>query len=386
MAAEPELRVGIVADAPNLTLGGDGELILTDDATGQLVGSVPAGTRWAVVPDGDRLRLVRPDGSITDPHSGVFAVNVTEGRFAMAEGRTYRGRLDVVRTPGGALLVNRVPLESYVASVVAAEMGPRKLNERAAILAQAIVSRTRALASRGRWEAQGVDAFADTRDQVYTGVTGETPQALEAVRATAGEVLLYQGQPIDAYFHSTCGYRTADVDEAFKTAVPRPYLRSVSDASGDGGYYNDISPRFRWREEWDATALRSILSRTLTPLMNVGGDGLPRITNIEVTRTTHSGRVAELRIVFERGEVRVPGPDVRSVLRPEPDRVLGSLAFQLDVTREGGQVTHVVATGVGWGHGVGFCQWGAVGRARAGQDVTTILAAYYPGTKVERIY
>lgn len=386
MTAEPEVRVAVAADRPSVMLGGDGELILTDDATGQIVGSVPAGTRWTIVPDGDRLRLVRPDGSTTDPHPGVFAVNVSEGRFVAAEGQTYRGRLDVVRTPSGVLLVNRVPLESYVASVVATEMGARKLNERAAVLAQAIVSRTRALASRGRWESQGVDAFADTRDQVYTGVAGETPQAWEATRATAGEVVLYQGAPIDAYFHSTCGYRTAEVEEAFKTAVARPYLRSVSDANDLGGYYSGISPRFTWREEWDGARLRSILSRTLAPLMNIGGDGLPRITNIEVTRTTHSGRVGELRIAFERGEVRVSGPDVRSVLRPEPDRILGSLSFQLEVTREGGQVTHLVATGVGWGHGVGFCQWGAVGRARAGQDAPTILGAYYPGTKVERIY
>jgi stage II sporulation protein D len=217
-------------------------------------------------------------------------------------------------------------------------------------------------------------------------VASETSQGWEATRATGGEVVVYQGQPIDAYFHSTCGYRTAEVAEAFKTAVPRPYLRSVSDVNHDGGYFSEASPRFHWREEWDGATLRSILSRTLAPLMNVGGDGLPRITNVEVTRTTPSGRVGELRIVFERGEIRVGGPDVRNVLRPEPERILGSLAFQLDVTKEGGEVTHLVATGVGWGHGVGFCQWGAVGRARAGQDAPTILGAYYPGTKVERIY
>ena len=388
IGTEPELRVGLAAGRPSITLGGDGggELILTDDATGQLIGSIPAGARWTAVPDPAGVRLLRADGSTSEPHAGIFAVNVTEGRFAMAEGRGYRGRLDVVRDAAGVLLINRVPVESYVASVIAVEMGPRRPDELVALDAQAIVSRTFALKNRGRWEAQGVDAFADVRDQVYPGAASETPQAWDAVRATAGTVLRYRGELIDAYFHSTCGYSTAGVEEAFKTAASRPYLRSVSDKSGGGRYYCDISPRFRWREEWDASKLRTILSRTLPAVMNVGGDGLQRITDIEVSRTTPSGRVGELRIVFPRGDVRVPGPDVRNVLRPEPDRPLGSQAFQLYVTREGGQVSRVVAAGAGWGHGVGFCQWGAVGRARAGQSYKAILAAYFPGTSVERLY
>jgi len=388
IGAEPELRIGLAAARPSVILGGSegGELILTDDATGQLIGSIPAGVSWTVVPDPAGVRLLRPDGTTSEPHPGIFAVNVTEGRFAMADGRRYRGRLDLVRNTAGILLVNRVPVESYVASVIAAELGPRRPDELAALLAQAIVSRTFALRNRGRWEAEGLDAYADIRDQVYNGVASETPQAWDAVHATAGQVILYRGELIDAYFHSTCGYRTAGVEEAFKSAAARPYLRPVSDESGGGRYYCDLSPRFRWREEWDGPKLRAILSRTLPAVMNVGGDGLQPIADIEVSRTTPSGRVGELRIVFPRGDVRVPGPDVRNVLRPEADRALGSQTFQLHVTREGGRVTRVVAAGEGWGHGVGFCQWGAVGRARAGQDYRRIITAYFPGTTVERLY
>ena len=121
-------------------------------------------------------------------------------------------------------------------------------------------------------------------------------------------------------------------------------------------------------------------------MMNAGGGGLQRITDVAVTRTTPSGRVGELRITFEHGEVRVPGPDVRAVLRPQPDQLLGSTAFQVAVTKEAGEVSRLVASGVGWGHGVGFCQWGAVGRARAGQDYRKIVTTYFPGTNVERLY
>ncbi len=332
------------------------------------------------------LRLVRPGRSRTERHTGVSAVNVTENRFAVANGRRYRGRVTVVRDPSGLTLMNRVPLESYLGGVIGGEMGTRRAEETQALLAQAVVSRSFALKNRGRWGAQGFDAFPDVRDQVYNGVAGEGPEVWDAVRRTAGEVLRYHGEIIDAYFHSTCGFNTAGVEEAFKTAQTRPYLRPVSDASGSGHYYGDISPRFRWREEWDGPKLRAILSRTLPTVMNVGGDGLPRITDVTVSRLGPSGRVGELRIVFAHGDVRVPGPDVRAVLRPQADRLLGSSAFQLFVTKDGGQVTRLVAAGVGWGHGVGFCQWGAVGRARAGQDYRAILETYFPGTTLDRLY
>ena len=386
--AEPELRIALLTGAPSVTLGGDGggELFISDDSNGEPLGSIPAGASWTVVVDTTGVRLVKADGTRGEGRAGLSAVNVTENRFAMANGRRYRGRLNVVRDAAGITLINRVPVESYLAGVIGGEMGPRRADERQAMLAQAVVSRTFALRNRGRWESQGFDAWADVRDQVYTGIAGETPEVWGALRTTRGEVLRYDGEMIYAYFHSTCGFSTAGVDEAFKTAQGQPYLRPISDASGGGHYYCELSPRFRWREEWDAAKLRAILSRTLPAMMNAGGGGLQRITDVAVTRTTRSGRVGELSITFEHGDVRVPGPDVRAVLRPQPDQLLGSTSFQLEVTKEGGAVSRLVASGVGWGHGVGFCQWGAVGRARAGQDYRKIVTTYFPGTNVERLY
>ena len=391
-AGEPELRVGLAVGAANVVLGGDGELFVTDDGDGQAVGSIAAGTRWTAVPDsgsgGGKLRLVKADGTLTESHRGIAVVNVTENRFAMANGRRYRGRIHVVAGRGGLTLVNRLGIESYVAGVVGPEIGARRPNEEAAVLAQAVVSRSFALRNRGRWESLGFDAYADVRDQVYNGVAAETPQVWAAVQRTAGQVLRYRGAIIDAYFHSTCGFSTAGVEEAFATARARPYLRPVSDASdgGKGHYYCDISPRFRWREEWDGQKLRAIFTRTLPAVMPLSGDGLQRITDVQVSRTTGSGRVAELRIVFERGDVRISGSDARDVLRPEADRILSSTAFQLTVTKDGGQVSRLVAAGAGSGHGVGMCQWGAVGRARAGHDYRRILSTYFPGTTLDQIY
>ncbi|MGE5804113.1 MAG: SpoIID/LytB domain-containing protein [Gemmatimonadota bacterium] len=403
--AEPELRIAIAVGGTTASIGGpeSGELFVSDAASGVPVGSVPAGVRWVVRPDSadpTRLRLIKPppDSTRTDALRGVTVVNVTENRFVVANGRRYRGRITITSGRagagagggggggGGLTLVNRVSLESYVAGVVGPEIGARRTDELNAVLAQAIVSRSFALKNRGRWEAFGFDAYADTRDQVYLGMAVETPQVWDAVRRTAGQVLTYDGQVIDAYFHSTCGFSTAGVDEAFGTTRERPYLRPVSDKSGGGHYYCDISPRFRWREEWDGSELRAILSRTLASVTPLAGDGMQRITDISVTRKTRSDRVGELRIVFERGDIRIPGPDVRTVLRPEAERWLQSTAFQLTVSKTNGEVARLVAAGAGSGHGVGMCQWGAIGRARAGQDYRKILSTYFPGTRIEKIY
>jgi stage II sporulation protein D len=386
---EPELRVGVAVGLTSVRLGGDGELFITDDATGQPVGAIAPGRVWIATVDsgsGGGLVLVRPDGTRTERHAGISAVNVTEGRFAMANGRRYRGRVNVVRAGPGLTLIDRLPLESYLAGVLGQELGPRRPDEREALLAQAVVARTFALRNRGRWESSGFDATADTRDQVYLGVDAETAQVWEALRATTGEVVLYRGRLIDAYYHASCGGRTAAVEDVFRTAQRQPYLRSVSDANGAGHAYCDLAPHFQWREEWDGPTLRAILTRTLTAVMNVSGDGLQRITDVQVTRTTSSGRVGELGVVFAHGDVRIAGPDVRSILRPAADRLLQSAAFRVFVTRGDDGVSRLVAQGTGAGHGVGFCQWGAIGRARAGQRYRDILTTYFPGTTVERLY
>jgi stage II sporulation protein D len=96
--------------------------------------------------------------------------------------------------------------------------------------------------------------------------------------------------------------------------------------------------------------------------------------------------VARITIALGHGAVEVDGPAVRSVLRPVGETTLRSAAFVLTQTREGGVLRTLVADGRGAGHAVGFCQWGAVGRARGGQDAATILGAYFPGTVLSRAY
>jgi len=111
------------------------------------------------------------------------------------------------------------------------------------------------------------------------------------------------------------------------------------------------------------------------------------VADIRVTQRSGSGRVDQLSVSVGSSEVRVDGQsNVRQVLRTPAGEPLRSTAFTLTAVGAGRDVSHLIADGMGAGHGVGLCQWGAVGRARAGQDYPEILAAYYPGTRLERRY
>jgi stage II sporulation protein D len=175
-------------------------------------------------------------------------------------------------------------------------------------------------------------------------------------------------------------------------AADRPYLRSLPDVADDGTAYCSLSPRFRWHEEWTGEALRATLQRTLPPIAaGAGGSSataadVGEVRDVRVTYRTPSGRVGQLTVGLRRGDVQVDGPDVRQVLRPVSGELLRSNSFTLSVSRAGRRVTRLAADGGGAGHGVGFCQWGAVGRSRAGQDHERILAGYYPDTVLERLY
>jgi stage II sporulation protein D len=378
-AHEPELRVGLVSDAPQVTVGGSGRVSAFADGAAQFQLD---NRQAAVAADGRALSVA---GSPTR-YERLILTNLDPGGFVSVGGHPYRGTVELFAQNGGVTAVNRVLLEDYLAGVVSAEMGHRAANEQAALRAQAIVSRTYALKNRGRYASQGFDLTAGVADQAYGGVDAETPEGTAAVRATTGLVVTYGGQLILAFFHSTCGYATATPNEAFRGIARAPYLRSMSDRKPGGGYYCDISPRFRWRVEWDGSTLRDILRRTLPNVLGIAAANVDRVRDVRVVHTGPSGRATEIRIQVEHGQIPVFGPDIRAVFQTPEGRPLGSTAVQLHPEYQADTLARLVAAGAGWGHGVGLCQWGAVGRARAGQSYDQILSAYFPGTKTERWY
>jgi stage II sporulation protein D len=382
---EVEVRIGLSVGAGSASIGGGGA-VAVNQPDGSRIAIVPGGERWQVGVAGPRLLLSSPNGWVS-PQLEVLTLVATDPRAPLwINGRAYRGSGEIFRDRTGLTVVNRLGMEPYLLGVVSAEMGRRSPIEQAALRAQAVASRTYALQHLRRWRSVGFDLYGTVADQAYGGVAAETAEGRAAVSETRGQVLTYDGALIEAFYFSTCGGRTAEGYEVFRGAV-RPYLRSVSDLNESGSAYCGISPRYRWREEWSGEALRATLQRNLSPANGAATAPIGMVTDVRVTLRSASGRVEQLSIALGGREVRVDGHTrIRQVLRPLSGQVLRSTAFSLIATGAGQNVTKLVVDGVGAGHGVGLCQWGAVGRARAGQGYQQILAAYFPGTRLERRY
>jgi stage II sporulation protein D len=383
-AAAPEIRIGLAVGAARAEVQGDSGLAMLDQ-DGATEAVVDPGAAWTIRADGSALAVGTGVGQPITRLPAVSFAPRAPGGLVWLNGRPYRGRVTLSRDRTGLTAINNVSLEDYLAGVVAAEMGRRDSAELEALAAQAIVSRTFAIRNLGKRASDGFDLYATVVDQAYGGVASENPLARAAVARTSGLILTWQGAPIDAFFFSTCGGRTADGTEVFQGA-DRSYLRSVADTDPSGEPYCRISPRYRWREEWTAGQLRAVVRQSLPPVSGTPPEQAETVNGVRVTGLTGSGRVSRLSLQLAAGPVEVSGPAVRSVLHPVGETLLRSATFRLLETRDGAELTRLVAEGSGAGHGVGFCQWGAVGRARAGQDAFAILAAYFPGTVVSRAY
>jgi stage II sporulation protein D len=378
-----DVRIGLAVGAAEVTIGGGGPLVITNPA-GVRVQDVIEGAAWRVRPTGPAMTLTGPGGLNGGRLDAIVITPLHPGQYVRVDGRDYRGEVSVIPGPDGLTVINRLGLESYLAGVLSAEMGRRDPTEVQAMYAQAVISRTYAVRNQGKRRALGFDLYGTVSDQVYGGVGAETAQSWDAVRATRAEIVTWKGQPIDAFFYSTCGGRTESGAAVFQLAGD-PYLKSVSDLDPNGQAYCRFSPRFRWREEYAGDRLEAMLRRTLPGLTSVSASSVSRIEDVKVARRTPSGRVESVEFKLNGRHVSVSGQAVRRAFLLPDGGMLRSTAFDVQERADGSRVSWLAIDGRGAGHGVGFCQWGAVGRAREGQDYGEILAAYYPSTSIERL-
>ena len=343
------VRISVVASATEVELS----------AAGLAVESLRDGAERRAVP-GDRAR-VRLDGDLLvldgRPTDGAGLLFTARGSIRCA-GRDLSGEVEVRRTAGGLSVIDVLPLEEYVAAVVGGEMPLSFPPE--ALKAQAVAARTFAVGKKleARDQALDFDLGSTVLDQVYPGAGRADPRARAAALATAGEILVKDRRPIEAYFHSTCGGRTERGADALGRDLP--YLPSVSCDRCQG------SSSYRWTLRLPAAELGRL-------------SGLPgAASRLAVVRSTSTGRAARIAIEGAGGKVVLDGADFRR--RLGYDR-LPSLAFTVKTTKG-----FFVLDGKGRGHGAGMCQWGAAGWARAGQGHAAILARYYPGAELTRLY
>lgn len=342
-----------------------------------------ASQEWTFAKEGGRVRFGRI-GSASQTQLGSVFVSPSEGSTLIWDGKQYRGEIVITPTDSGLLVVNRLSMDSYLRGVVPLEIGNRTPAEFAAVQAQAVAART--YAYKHLTSARAFDMFATVQDQVYGGVDAEKPQSDSAIATTADVVVLYKGQPITTPYHSTCGGSTAAVSEVWYDQPDEPYLRPVSDRiPGSDNYYCDPSPRFSWTQSYDAAGLRTVMEKYLASYTNAPKNGVGKITDIREQGRTPSGRMAALTVQTESGSYTLRGNDIRFVLRDPKGAILNSTYFSFTEETSGGEVSSLNVNGRGYGHGIGMCQWGAIGRARAGQNYRTILETYYPGTTIGRI-
>jgi stage II sporulation protein D len=206
----------------------------------------------------------------------------------------YRGSIEVRPDRGGVTAVNRVRLDPYVQGVVPGEMPSSWHAE--ALKAQAVAARSYALATRKPFGS--FDQYPDTRSQVYRGVTGERASTNAAVRATSREILTHGGRPVIAYFFSTSGGETENVENVFPGAQRTPYLRGVADP------YDDGSPYHRWRRSFSTWQMDSRL----------GSYAPGRFLRIEVLSRGVSPRIVRARVHGTGGSRVIRGWTLRSRL------------------------------------------------------------------------
>ena len=377
------IRVGLVTASTRLLVAGSTPWRLVT-LEGKKIAEGGAGDRLQITRLGAGPLEVFREGRLAPLWSGSPAETlrlVPDGRgFAGWSGRWYRGAFRIhASSPEGLTLVNEVELESYLRGVLPSEIGNPPAGEYEAVKAQAVAARSYTLSYIGRRADLGFDLWATVEDQVYEGTKRENEASDRALRETRGEVAVSDGLPLRALYCSTCGGRTSNVEDVW----PWPwtsYLRSVRDADGDSDFCSR-SGSYRWREEWSvADFLQTLRSygpgEGASPTLLAG-----TLLDARVRSRSRCGRVAELVVETTAGETVLRGDRVRWVLRrPGTTAILRSSFIKIGVARdEEGRPEKVVVSGAGNGHGIGLCQNGALGMARAGRGYREILRHYYKG-------
>lgn len=298
-----------------------------------------------------------------EPEAGAhFGVEI---RDAATGGtlRRYAGRL-FVEADGSdweIQLINEVPLEEYVASVVASEYG---FDDLAGAKAMAVLVRTYTLGVLGKYGSE-YDHVDHTLSQVYGGLDRVTPVSLEATRQTRGQVLTYDDELVRAVYFSTSGGHTAD-NETVWDGPPRPYLRGIPDP------YGDTSPHASWSTRIPRTRLLSELSSAY------GHD----VNGFVIDARSSEGRVTSIALLHADGSRTTIGGNEFRLLATRHFGARSIRSTLFDARRDGNEY---VFDGRGFGHGVGMSQWGAHDMAQRGNSYTDILNFYYAGVELSRL-
>ncbi|MBE9045431.1 SpoIID/LytB domain-containing protein [Pleurocapsales cyanobacterium LEGE 10410] len=311
----------------------------------------------------------------------------------------YGGSLKLQPNAHGEFtLVNQVPLETYLRGVVPHEIGPNAPPQ--AVAAQTIIARTYALRNLRRFAVDNYQLCATVHCQVYKGLNDANPTSDRAIAQTAGLVLTYENELIDALYSSTTGGVTAGFEDTWNGSE-RPYLQPVIDApkplwdlvkypldnepafrrflSLDRGF-NEVDRKgvFRWRKTRSIANLnkdlRKYLQKTRHPLADFN-----TIESMKIQRRSRSGRILALTVATDKGKLQLHKNEIRSAF--EPPR--STFFYLKPIYNDAEQLNGYAFIGGGFGHGVGMSQYGSYNLAKLGWTAEQILAFYYPQTEIK---
>ncbi|WP_211484005.1 MULTISPECIES: SpoIID/LytB domain-containing protein [Corallococcus] len=341
----------------------------------------------------DRLDAETPDGTGFDVRQVEYGVGYD---FHAFEDRSFRGALQFAVDRGGKLaVVNVVGLEDLLKGLVPSEIFARAHPE--ALKAQAVTARGEVLAKVGiKHLADPYLLCSEQHCAVYRGRTGEAASTTAAVEATRGQALFSQeGRLVDSVYSAVCGGHTEDNDVVWG-GPPDPSLRGRPDllepapdvpgpsnlkawlATSDVPAACKLSSfaqptKFRWEKRFTQNQVDA-----LTEKLGVGS-----IQGLALSERGVSGRARLLTVSGTKGATQVRGElNIRRLFG-----MLNSSMATVEAERDAeGRPTGWLFRGGGWGHGVGMCQTGAIGRAEAGQSYPEILRFYFNGAEVAPIY
>ena len=337
--AAVELRVAIKKNVSQLQLGSSTTAVIKD-ASGRNLGQIPQKVSLSAQTRGTTIILNQWQGN-------QLILEPSNDGYVWIGDRWYRGTVRLIIHDRGILAINYVDLEEYLYSVVGAEAVATWPQE--VLKAQAVAARSYAVYKASNATERLYDLDNSTNTQVYKGLNSEHDNTYQAVNATQGQILTYQGQVILAVFHSSSGGHTENVEDVWTS--PLPYLRGVVD-------YDHHSPVYQWSVSFSNQQLGQLI-----PDVGVVQALIPE-------KTTPQGRVVAMKVVGDRATQIIKGSDLRKMLN------LRSTLFVVSSTNNG----HFHFSGRGFGHGVGLSQWGAYQLAKQGVPYLEILFHYYPST------
>jgi len=293
--------------------------------------------------------------------------------------RVYPGDVEFIGVPGRRAVhcVVHLNIEEYVCGVLAGEVPIEKWHDEA-LKAQAVASRTYALyhvlkRRRELWHfgSKGRDS------QEYRAGIIRNARINRAVNLTRGQVLTWQNRVFPAYFHSSCGGHTLDSASVF-TAV------SIQPLSGTKCKWctgPKLGNKYRtWKKDFSSATIARRLEAAaarnpnLRKLRNQGG-----VRALEIAETTPDGRITRFRVRVNYA------PFSHDVWANDVRLALGANELRSTKCKLRTRKSHYYFDGTGWGHGVGLCQFGSLGMARAGYDYRDILDHYFPYSRLIRM-